>query len=395
MSKPHPQEILEDTATYSKPWREKIHEKDLRETFKWILRGLFLLLLFTVLYVWLANTDLFWDAATHSNARNNWYFIVSVLISIYSAYFTLSAYWIARKVEEYVRTPIYDYADFIEQAKKVLETGRPDFRIMVYYPYFSIDEYVESKGGQLIDRLLNEISKSPNKSVKLYILNEPERERFLKDMENKVGVETDHISTVQAHFNELKKRFQNKELANETKEHRDGKFPIQMFWSSNLMTFVASPKDYPNNNLKCSGFTSRDPAILEAFKMIFDDYYRNQCLSSMVKTKIGTSRPQTIQDTGAEAQLAPVSEEQSSQENIGDPASNQTKEVPAYSISDPLSGSRTKAKAVTASPRMDSQEEDVLSGNGAGDKGDNDGSSNGADDDDTGTEHTTEQQKQG
>jgi hypothetical protein len=255
------------------PW-EYLNELNLRRTFGIIVIGLIVLPASAGIVAYYVNKN----AINHQEVRNNWYFIISILVSFYSAYFTISAYWIARKVEEYVRTPIRNYADFIEQAKLVLETGRPEFKIMAYYPDFSIEDYVKKKGGSLIDAALDEISKNPSQPIELYILNEQERTTFLKNMEDTVGVKASHIRTVKAHFDELKENFQNNVLKSEMREHEKGRFPIQMFWSSTIMTFVAmhNPATYPNQALKCSGFTSRDPDILAAFRMIFEDFYNNQ-----------------------------------------------------------------------------------------------------------------------
>lgn len=353
--KPHTRRIAGHSETRKKPLWERMHEWNLSRTFWIILLGLVLLLVSTIIFAWFVDDHVPWVAKSDSNARNNWYFIFSALISIYSAYFTLSAYWIARKVEEYVRTPIRDYADFIEQARIVLETGRPEFKIMTYYPYFSIDEYVANKGGMVIDSLLGEILSSSNKSVELYILNETERTTFLDDMKSKVNVSARHIQTVKAHFDELQDDFKNDVLANKTREHRDGKFPIQMFWSSTIMTFVANPKDYPNKNLKCSGFTSRDPDILEAFKMIFDDYYNNQCLSDPLEATAGASETiRSKQDTEATTQDDPVSEESSSQKNMSTPATNEQVKTPMSGKSESADRSGTNAKAVSAGSQVTS-----------------------------------------
>jgi hypothetical protein len=256
------------------PW-EWINELNLRWTFAVIMGGLIILPAVVGGIAYYRNKG----ATNYQDVKTNWYFIISILISLYSAYFTISAYWVARKVEEYVRTPIRNYADFIEQARLVLETGRPEFKIMTYYPCFSIDEWVKNKGGDRIDSLIDQVSKNPNKPVELYILNQKERESFLQNMRDNVGVSAKHIETVKAIFNELQESFQNNLFKNEMKEHQNGRFPIQMFWSSTVMTFVAmhNPLTYPNHALKCSGFTSRDPDILAAFKMIFDDYYTTQC----------------------------------------------------------------------------------------------------------------------
>jgi hypothetical protein len=276
------------------PW-EYLNELNLRWTFGVIVVGLIVLPASAGIVAYYLNKS----ATNHQEVKNNWFFLISILVSFYSAYFTISAYWIARKVEEYVRTPIRNYADFIEQAKLVLETGRPEFKIMVYYPYFSIEDYVKKRGGNLIDNALEGISKNPSQPIELYILNANERAAFLTNMKDTVGVSSSHIKLVEAAFNELQENFQNSVFKNEMREHLKGRFPIQMFWSSTIMTFVAmhNPATYPNQALKCSGFTSRDPDILAAFRMIFEDFYDNQ--STGARSPASTSPNATAATPGS------------------------------------------------------------------------------------------------
>src|SRR6266550_191895 len=88
------------------PW-EYLNELNLRWTFGIIVVGLIVLPTSAGLIGYYLNKS----ATNQQEVKNNWYFLVSILVSFYSAYFTISAYWIARKVEEYVRTPIRNYAD--------------------------------------------------------------------------------------------------------------------------------------------------------------------------------------------------------------------------------------------------------------------------------------------
>jgi hypothetical protein len=270
--KPHAQQVIGRTKSYKKPVWEKIHELNLRRTFGLVLLGLFLLLILTIVFAYFVDNHAPWIAQSDQNAKGNWYFIFSALISIYSAYFTISAYWIARKVEEYVRMPIRNYPDFIEQARKVLKEGFGEYKIMVYYPCFEINTRVQDEGGEEVDKLLMKLANDSNSPVEMLILDADGRNKFLADMITNTGVEKAETDRANGTLSLLLPRFGNK-----IREHRNSnpRFPIHLFWSSNVMAFVAihNPEGYPNRDLKCSGFTSRDPDIQAAFRMIFDDYY--------------------------------------------------------------------------------------------------------------------------
>ncbi len=246
---------------------ERVHQLDLRKTYKRLIyfgiAGAILLIGAFLLANKIFSLDL--------NFTTNAALVLSSLIAVYFGFFTISAYWVARKVEEYVRMPIRNYEDFIEQAKLVLEKGRGEYRLMVYYPYFSLDKKVRERGGGRVDQLILNLSEEPNPSIKILVLNEPEQDNFLKQMKDTLDIPKEVICEAQARYERLKKNIGKEKF----RLYSEGRLPIHVFWSSTIVSFVAieEPKEYPTPELKCSGFTSRDPDIKEAFRIIFDNNF--------------------------------------------------------------------------------------------------------------------------
>lgn len=244
---------------------ERMHEKNLKSTYKFAIMWIFAFIIIIII--------VFYIATFITNCLpNNIVFIISGVITLFFGIFTIGSYWVARKVEEYVRMPIRIYDDFIKQAKDVLEKGRGEFKVMTYFPYYSLDKKVRLAGGEKVNELLLALSEENNKRLKILILNTEEQEKFFEKM--RVGL---HVDALTIEEGKVRCTMLHRNLSDDNfKLYNGERLPIQMFWSSTIVTFVAisEPPEFPTPELKCSGFTSKDPDINKAFRIIFDNYFQ-------------------------------------------------------------------------------------------------------------------------
>lgn len=232
---------------------------------------------------------------------------IAIVISLLFGIFSFASFHVARKIEKNIRHAVDNFGDFSEYMVKVLneKMKKEKYKMAVIYPYFGL---LESVSKNLPNGFNDTISKLINKNkIEILMGNYEQRTNFLKQINDSPDKNKELFNRESQHKFALEYLVKgNKYLRENIKNHfdsnqddfiKDGIRVNKDFFEKNELTIIT------RNNIKecyfdnpihivaaeksmvwgtvdeagfCTGFYSKDRDIVNAFKRLFDHFYKHK-----------------------------------------------------------------------------------------------------------------------